>query len=378
MTSPESLPPLDDARVAAIERTVFSRIGDERRRRRSRRTRWLTAGGAAAGLVVVAIVITPLAMRSVDSAVPLSGETVTRYEGSYEPLPPGAGGTAGDAAVRGDAASEDAAVSGSSESAVAPVEDRGSAAAGSRSIVSAGSATVTVDDVPAAADAIAIDARERGGYVESSSVGDSSAGRDVSADKPADAMAPYNPSGDGWVTVRVPADQLDAAIAALGEAGEVTASTVSRTDVTDQAIDLRARIAAAETSVQRLTELLAQSESTADLIAAESALQERQASLDADRQQLAALESQVDLATLSVQLAERTATVEADPAGFGDGAAAGWNGLVATLNGLVIALGFLLPWIAVLTVIGAVVWGIVTLTRRRRQRPTPTPTPTKE
>jgi hypothetical protein len=58
--------------------------------------------------------------------------------------------------------------------------------------------------------------------------------------------------------------------------------------------------------------------------------------------------------------------VKADPAGFGDGLAAGWNALVATLNGIVIALGFLIPWIVVLAIAGAIVWALVRLIRRRR------------
>ena len=74
------------------------------------------------------------------------------------------------------------------------------------------------------------------------------------------------------------------------------------------------------------------------------------------------------MSTLTVTLTEPVETVEADPAGFGDGLAAGWNGLVATLNGIVIAIGFLIPWLLVIAVIGGIVWGIVTLVRRRKTR----------
>ena len=127
-----------------------------------------------------------------------------------------------------------------------------------------------------------------------------------------------------------------------------------------------ARVAALETSVARLTELLAQSTSTADLIAAESALSERQSELDSLRQQLTWLEGQVDMSSVTVTLTEPAPTVHADPAGFGDGVAAGWNGLVATLNGVVIAIGFLLPWLGVLAIAGLVVWAVRGAVRRRR------------
>jgi hypothetical protein len=350
------LPPLDDERVEGIERAVFARIGDDRRKRRGRRTAWLTAGGAAAALIVVALAVAPFAATFTGG----TGATTTEYTASYD----------APAAEPGLGAMDGAAVSGGAESLSVAPSSEGADRSGSRSIISSGSATVVVDDVSAAADEIAAAAVSRGGYVENVNVG-STAARSTEGivdGGMATTPLPYYGAGDGWITVRIPTDDLDAAIADLDQVGEVTASTISRQDVTDQAVDLRARISAAETSVARLTELLAQSQTTADLIAAESALQERQATLDADRQQLAMLESQVDLASLSVQLTPRTTTVVADPAGFGDGVAAGWNGLVATLNGIVIGIGFLLPWIAILAVVGAVVWGIVTLVRRRRRR----------
>ena len=104
--------------------------------------------------------------------------------------------------------------------------------------------------------------------------------------------------------------------------------------------------------------------SVADLITAESALSERQAELDSYRQQLESLEGQVAMSTLTVSLVTSTEVAEADPAGFGDGLATGWSGLIATLNGLVVAIGFLIPWIAVLAIIGGIVWLIVRARRR--------------
>ncbi|MCK6065650.1 MULTISPECIES: DUF4349 domain-containing protein [Microbacterium] len=341
------LPEFTDERVAAIERDVFARIADDRRRQRRRRTLAWSVGGAAAAVLVVAAVIAPGLMAS------LSGGA-----DSYSVAP--------------------ATDSGGSESAAADRATVGEAAVGEsvRAVISTASATVVVEDVATAAQRIADDAEARGGYVESLSV--DAAAEGITGGAPVDGLrfdtdqvliepAPGPGSGAGRVTVRIPDEDLDAAIAALAEVGEVTSSTVSRQDVTDQAIDLRARVAAGEASVARLTELLAQAADVADLIAAETALAERQAALESDRQQLAWLEGQVDLSTLTVQLVPRSTPVEADPAGFTDGVMAGWNGLVAAANGVVIAVGFLLPWLAVAAGAGAVVWGIVRLIRRSRR-----------
>ncbi|MET0672597.1 MAG: DUF4349 domain-containing protein, partial [Microbacterium pygmaeum] len=169
-----------------------------------------------------------------------------------------------------------------------------------------------------------------------------------------------------WVTVRVPADQLPALVEELSGFGEVTASSVNRQDVTEQTVDLRARVDAAQASVDRMTQILGQAANLTDLIAAESALAERQATLESYQQQLKYYDEQIAMSTLTVSLSTPTEVVTADPAGFGDGLAAGWNGLIATLNGIVIAIGFLLPWIAVTAVVAVLAWGIVRLVRRRR------------
>jgi hypothetical protein len=154
----------------------------------------------------------------------------------------------------------------------------------------------------------------------------------------------------------------------LSDVGEVTASAINRQDVTEQTVDLRARIEAAQASVDRLLDLMTEATTTADLIAAEAALSERQALLESYEQQLEMLEGQVAMSSLTVTLTPVVETVEADPAGFADGLVAGWNGLVATLNGIVIALGFLLPWLAVAAVAALVVWAIVRWVRGRRER----------
>ncbi|WP_164861666.1 DUF4349 domain-containing protein, partial [Microbacterium sp. CPCC 204701] len=252
-------------------------------------------------------------------------------------------------------------------------QNAGAESAADRDIITTASATVSVDDVEAAARAIGNSAVAHGGYVESMSVGTD--GRvhpvDPMSGAVTDSTMPYPSPPDGaWVTVRVPADRLPAVVDELADTGEVTATSIDRHDVTEQTVDLEARIEAAQASVDRLTDLMAQAQSVADLIAAESALSERQAMLESYQQQLEMLESQVTMSTLTVTIVPEVETVEADPAGFADGLVAGWNGLVATLNGIVVALGFLVPWLIVVGIAALIAWGIVRLVRSRRARRT--------
>ncbi|WP_295774578.1 DUF4349 domain-containing protein [uncultured Microbacterium sp.] len=348
-----ALPALPADRADAIETAVFARIADERDRRRRRRRGVWTSVGAAATVVVVAAIVGPALGTSsgVSGSSTVAGAADSASEGATT-----------DQSAQGFAGSEagSAPVAPDQSGAGARSDASSSTAAAGREIVATGSSTVAVDDIGDAVRVIGDAATAAGGYVESSQLGDGGVAM------PLDAATSGATPSSGWITVRVPADALASAMDGLGAVGEVTATSVTRSDVTDQAIDLRARVAAGEASVARLTELMAQAGSVSDLIAAESALAERQAQLDSDRQILQSLSSQVAMSTLTVQLTARAASVAADPAGFGDGLAAGWNGLVATLNGVVIGLGFLLPWIAVAGIVAAVVWGVRRFVRRRR------------
>ena len=356
------LPGLSDARVDAIEHDLFDDIARDRaaaRARRTRRGRYWLGGAAAAAVVVAAAVIAP----GVGSLV---GGTAV-HESAVAPGAPLSGATDGTVQLAPPQRLEESEAAGDAADGAVPT--------GEREVITTGSATVRVADgseAAAAATTIGELAGASGGYVESLSVGRSGQVAPVDPVNGGvvyDSMPypPVDPDG-AWITVRVPADQLASLMDALSDLGEVTASTVNRQDVTDQAIDLRARADAARASVDRMTELLAQAGSLTDLIAAESALAERQATLESYQQQLEYLDTQIALSTLTVSLTVAADAVEADPAGFADGLTAGWNGLVATLNGIVIALGFLLPWLVVLVVAGLVVWGVVRLARRPRRR----------
>lgn len=235
----------------------------------------------------------------------------------------------------------------------------GDVAVTDREIIATANATVEVKDIADAADTIGALAESRGGYVESTEIGRSVAVDDTSAPVPTD-------SGYGWISIRVPSADLPAVIDELAESGEVLSSSISQQDVTSTAIDLRARIDATRASVQRLSELMSQTGTVAELIEAEVALTERQGQLESYEQQLASLEDQVAMSSLTVQLTRTAAPTTADPAGFSDGLLAGWNGLVVSLNALVVAVGFILPWLALAGVVVLIVW-IVRRSRRSRR-----------
>lgn len=352
-TSNETLPPLSQAAIDRIEGAVFAEIATERPparpsadRARVRRRRWLTGGGIAAAFVV-GVLVTPPILGIVGG-----GTATSTADGWGIMTESGAGGQSESADIAPRAETDTTA--GATE--IAPLaEDQ----AASREIIANAQATLQVKDIAKAAASIAALAEEHGGYVESTDIGKSRETVDSSMPVPPDG-------GYGWISIRVPSDDLTAVIDELSDSGEVLSSSISKQDVTSTAIDLRARVEATRASVQRLTELMSQSGSVSELIEAEVALTDRQAQLESYEQQLAALEDQVAMSSLQVQLTESTAPTKADPAGFGDGLLAGWNGLVVSLNAVVIALGFLLPWLAVAGIVVLVIQLIRRARRRRR------------
>jgi hypothetical protein len=220
-----------------------------------------------------------------------------------------------------------------------------------RSIIRNGDISLQVDDPMDAAEQVSQVAEGLGGYVEAESLS----------------------NGDGvmstgaYLTLRVPADKLDEAFTELGTVGTVLSQSRSAVDVTTQHVDLQARVKALEESVERLTELMAGSATTGDLLEAESALSQRQQELDGLRAQLEALEGQVDQATISVSLTTKS-TLPGGPDNFWEGLVAGWESIAAAGAGALVLLGILLPWLVLAGVIALVIVLIVRSARRRGRR----------
>ncbi|MFV0252335.1 MAG: DUF4349 domain-containing protein [Beutenbergiaceae bacterium] len=220
-----------------------------------------------------------------------------------------------------------------------------------RQIITSANAQVQVDDPAAAAAEVAALTEALGGRVE--------------------AREEYT-GGEGergWasLTVRVPSDQLTGLLESLDDVGTVQQVSQSEDDVTGTVQDLDARIAALETSTERLRQIMADATDTGDLLATEQALSERQADLEALQAQRAYLSDQVAMSTLTVSLETEYAPTQ-PRGGLLGGLEQGWNSLVGFGAGLLLVLGVLIPWLIVLGVpVAAIVWFV----RRRRNRPTP-------
>lgn len=170
------------------------------------------------------------------------------------------------------------------------------------------------------------------------------------------------------ITARVPADRLDSFIADVSALGSVDYLNSQASDVTQQVVDLEARIRALQTSVQRLEELLAATTNVADLVAVETELANRQAELDSLISQRDYLKDQVSYSTVTVSINPVVESIGATPPGFWSGLQNGWTALVTLTGAAITALGFLLPFILLTSAIAVPIIIAITAAGRRRRR----------
>ncbi|WP_344314230.1 DUF4349 domain-containing protein [Agromyces allii] len=233
-----------------------------------------------------------------------------------------------------------------------------SAVEAERSVVTTGDVRITVDDpVDAAAEAVRI-TQQAGGRV------------DQRTENPGPTGDPESASAS--LTLRIPADRLDPVLGELRELGDVTSVTMDATDVSQQHDDLDARISALETSIGRMTALLAEAKDIGDLMAIESELTTRQADLDALVQQRDGLDDRIAYSTLTVGFSTVPVVVAPEPApeGFWGGLVTGWNGLLLFLGWAGVIIGVLLPWLLAGLVVAMAVLAVLRLVRGRGTRAT--------
>ncbi|WP_052739925.1 DUF4349 domain-containing protein [Mycobacterium sp. UM_Kg27] len=216
-----------------------------------------------------------------------------------------------------------------------------------RDVVTTGSLNIAVTDVGGSVDRLIELAAGLGGRV----------------DDRTESTAPGR-SHTAELTLRIPSAKIDEFLDGARQLGDVSSIALRHDDVTGQRVDLDARVAALQASVDRLTSLMKSASTTADLLQAEKELTSRQADLDSLRAQRTQLGDQISYATLTVSLASE---FESTAPGFVASVRHGWHALLSFTHGLVSVAGFLLPWLPVIVVIAGVVMVLRRRTRRRRQ-----------
>jgi hypothetical protein len=211
-------------------------------------------------------------------------------------------------------------------------------------VIKTGSATIDVPEKALAEryDALKALASGYGGEVFSSSYYESESGKTQ------------------YVTVRINSKDFDAFTNRLNEIGTVKSFSSSTEDVTQQYIDVTAKLDNLEASRDRLMALYNTTANLSDIISLEREISNVQYQIDSATQQKQYYERQTSKASVSITLEEPKPVVDKgilDP--IGQLANMFFGGLVASLIVIVAGAGFLLPIAIVLVIIwkiAAFIW----------------------
>lgn len=166
-----------------------------------------------------------------------------------------------------------------------------------------------------------------GGQVTSQTVvtggaGDSDAPVASAAEGSVSTDMPWYPTGPGiWLTVQVPAEKYEQALAAARASGEVVRLQQSAYEAGGQIADTAARIRALESSLARLRSLMGEAQNIGEVISLEEAIASRQSELDGLRAQQRELRNQTTMSEISLTLMDPADAKES----VGDAQASRWT-----------------------------------------------------
>lgn len=174
------------------------------------------------------------------------------------------------------------------------------------------------------------------------------------------------------LTIRVPADRVDAFVTQMEDISNIVSSSRNRVDVTLQYADVEGRLNALRAEEARLLELMAQAENMSDLLQIEGRLTDVRYQLESAASQLKLYDNQVDCATIYLSISEvqeYTPVVEKTVwqrigEGFMDSLEGLWTILVELFVFLLVASPYLV-------VIAGIVVLIVFLAKKRRNKKPP-------
>ncbi|HEX2196976.1 MAG TPA: DUF4349 domain-containing protein, partial [Actinomycetota bacterium] len=171
-------------------------------------------------------------------------------------------------------------------------------------------------------------------------------------------------SGD--FVIRVPAERFEETLTALEDLGRLAGEDVRGEDVSQEFVDLEARLRNATAQEEVLFRLYDRSTSIADTIRVQRELEDVQLEIERLRGRLRFLEDRTDLSTISVSVVEAgVVTAEAGP--FEKAWDTARKTFVAVVSGAIVGAGFLLPIVA----FALLAYLVFRLVRPRLQRATP-------
>ncbi|RLD06288.1 MAG: hypothetical protein DRI32_02825, partial [Chloroflexi bacterium] len=141
---------------------------------------------------------------------------------------------------------------------------------------------------------------------------------------------------EGNISIRVPAEKLDAALAQIkAEVVEVDSENVSGEDVTDQYVDLQSRLKAKKAAEEKMLEIMAQAKTTEETLAVYSQLQIIQSDIEVLTGQINYYERSAAMSSISINViaSEKSKPIEIGGWKLGETASKSVQNLINYLQG---------------------------------------------
>ena len=211
-----------------------------------------------------------------------------------------------------------------------------------RMIIKTGSLSMVVDDVNKAIEEVIDYAEEKGGFLVSSNVNK------------------YGLELQGSVTVRVPAEILDATVDTIKEMGDLESEYISGRDVTEEYTDLDSRLKNLKATEGQFLEIMKKAKEIEDVLAVQKELGNVRGDIEVITGRIKYLKDSVSLSSLSVHLSTDPSMLPVvdkedkwKPLAVFKSAL---RSLLGTGQGLLNGVIWLGVYIPVIAVIGLVVW----------------------
>lgn len=162
------------------------------------------------------------------------------------------------------------------------------------------------------------------------------------------------------ITIRVPADKFDELLHRVSEnARKIDYRNIHSQDVTEEFIDIEARLRTKKELEGRYRELLKKATKVEELVAIEKEIGTLRAEIESIEGRLKYLNNQVNMSTLIIDFYQMTGSTLNLSSKLGNAIVSGWRLLLAFLVGLVNLWPFLI-------IIAITLFGVIRLRRRRR------------
>lgn len=212
-------------------------------------------------------------------------------------------------------------------------------------IIRTGNIHLEVDDYFLASQKVEAYASKYSGYVSNS-----------------DARASHDSKHSGTVTIRVPEIHFDAVMAELSLLGEIKSKSVHGNDVTEEYIDLQARINNSKAHETRLIEMYDDADDINEMMQVERELSRVREQIESWEGRLRYLNNRVQMSTITVDLYEPLPVVK--EWGIWTSVKNAVNHSLRTIRWMIEFIGMILP----LLVTGTLIWLLVRWLVRRSRR----------